>query len=99
MRPRSWPDHDDIIESIRVLRVAYCSARETRTRLALQIRDLIVTAPPTLRESLPNKTADRVTQCAKFRPGGARDPHGATRLALTTLSRRCQDRKGDGRAA
>ena len=28
-------DHDDIVESIRVLRVAFCSARETRTRLAL----------------------------------------------------------------
>lgn len=84
-------DHEDIVESIRVLRVAYCSARETRTRLALQIRDLIVTAPPTLRESLPNKTADRVAQCAKFRPGSARDPHEATRLALKTLSRRYQD--------
>jgi transposase len=84
-------DHDDIVESIRVLRVAYCSARDTRTRLALQIRDLIVTAPATLRESMPAKTADRVAQCAKFRPGDLRDPHEATRLALKTLSRRYQD--------
>jgi transposase len=84
-------DHDDIVESIRVLRVAYCSARETRTRLALQIRDLIVTAPTTLRESMPAKTADRVAQCAKFRPASARDPLEATRLALKTLARRYQD--------
>lgn len=84
-------DHDDIVESIRVLRVAYCSARETRTRLALQIRDLIVTAPAALRESLPNKTADRVALCARFRPGDVRDPLEATRLALKTLSRRYQD--------
>jgi transposase len=85
-------DHDDdIVESIRVLRVAFCSARDTRTRLALQIRDLIVTAPATLRESMPTKTADRVTHCAKFRPGAARDPLEATRLALKTLSRRYQD--------
>lgn len=84
-------DHDDIVESIRVLRVAFCSARDTRTRLALQIRDLIVTAPAVLRESMPAKTADRVTHCAKFRPGSLRDPHEATRLALKTLSRRYQD--------
>jgi transposase len=79
-------DHDDLVESIRVLRVAFCSARDTRTRLALQIRDIIVTAP-----SMPAKTADRVTQCAKLRPGDVRDPYEATRLALKTLSRRYQD--------
>ena len=86
-----WPDHDDVVESIRVLRVAFCSARDTRTRLALQIRDLIVTAPAALRESMPAKTADRVAHCAKFRPGNVRSPHEATRLALKTLSRRYQD--------
>ena len=83
--------HDDIVESIRVLRVAFCSARDTRTRLALQIRDLIVTAPATLRETMPGATAARVAQCARFRPGNVRDPHEATRLALKTLSRRYQD--------
>ena len=84
-------DHDDVVESIRVLRVAFCSARDTRTRLALQTRDLIVTAPAALRESMPAKTADRVAHCAKFRPGNVRSPHEATRLALKTLSRRYQD--------
>jgi transposase len=84
-------DHDDIVESIRVLRVAFCSARDTRTRLALQIRDLIVTAPAGLRESMPATTADRVAHCAKLRPGNVRSPHEATRLALKTLSRRYQD--------
>jgi len=84
-------DHDDIVESIRVLRVAFCSARDTRTRLALQIRDLIVTAPCALRESMPAKTADRVAHCAKFRPTDVRDPHEATRMALKTLSRRYEN--------
>ena len=84
-------DHDDIVESIRVLRVAFCSARDTRTRLALQIRDLIVSAPASLRESMPARTVDRVVHCAKFRPGDVRSPHEATRLALRTLSRRYQD--------
>ena len=81
-------DHADIVESIRVLRIAYCSARDTRTRLALQIRDLIVTAPAALRESMPTSTVDRVAHCAKFRPADIRDPHEATRMALKTLSRR-----------
>ncbi|HEY5110892.1 MAG TPA: transposase, partial [Acidimicrobiales bacterium] len=61
------------------------------TRLALQIRDLIITAPAVLRESIPAKTADRVAHCAKFRPGNVRSPHEATRQALKTLSRRYQD--------
>ncbi|MDA8381366.1 MAG: transposase, partial [Actinomycetota bacterium] len=71
-----------------MLRIAYCSARDTRTRLALQIRDLIVTAPAALRESMPTRTVDRVAHCAKFRPPDIRDPHEATRMALKTLSRR-----------
>ena len=74
-----------------MLRVAFCSARDTRTRLALQIRDLIVTAPATLRESMPAKTADRVAHCAGFRPKDPREPLEATRLALKTLSRRYQE--------
>jgi transposase len=83
--------HDDSVESIRVLRIAFCSARDTRTRLALQIRDLIITAPAVLRESMPAKTAERVAHCAGFRPRDPRDPLEATRLALKTLSRRYQD--------
>jgi transposase len=83
--------HDDSVESIRVLRIAFCSARDTRTRLALQIRDLIVTAPAALRESMPSRTKERVVHCAGFRPKDPRDPLEATRLALKTLSRRYQD--------
>jgi transposase len=83
--------HDDSVESIRVLRIAFCSARDTRTRLALQIRDLIVTAPAALRESMPLRTKERVVHCAGFRPKDPRDPLESTRLALKTLSRRYQD--------
>ena len=83
--------HDDIVESIRVLRIAFYSARDTKTRLSLQFRELVVTAPAMLRESMPTSTADGVAHCAKFRPGHVRSPHGATRLALKTLSRRYQD--------
>jgi len=40
--PKSY---ESIIESIRALRVAFTSARNSRTRVTLRIRDLIVTAP------------------------------------------------------
>jgi transposase len=81
---------DGIIESIRVLRVAFTSARNSRTRVALQIRDLIVTAPDQLRESLGSlTTAQRVALCARFRLGGDfAEPLEATKLALRTSARR-----------
>jgi transposase len=81
---------DGIIESIRVLRVAFTSARDARTRVALQIRDLIVTAPEPLREVLgPLETAHRVTHCAHLRLGAdASDSLEGTKLALRTLARR-----------
>ena len=49
MTPKS---HDGIVESIWALRVAFTSARNSRTRVANQIRDLIITAPDQLREVL-----------------------------------------------
>jgi hypothetical protein len=56
-----------LVESIRVLRVAFTSARDSRTRVALQIRDLIVTAPDQLRTVLgPLSTAERVARAARF---------------------------------
>lgn len=81
---------DGIIESIRVLRVAFTSARNSRTRVALQIRDLIVTAPEELREALGSlSTAQRVTRCARLRlSGDIVEPLEATKLALRTLARR-----------
>jgi transposase len=81
--------HDSIVESIRALRVAFTSARNSRTRVALQIRDLIVTAPAQLRADIePLTTGQRVTRCARYRPGDPADPREATKLALRSLSRR-----------
>jgi transposase len=80
---------DNLVESIRVLRVAFTSARNSRTRVALQIRDLILTAPDQLRGVLgPLNTARRVERCARLRPGQPTDPAEATKLALRTLARR-----------
>jgi transposase len=58
--------------------------------VALQIRDLIVTAPDQLRSVLgPLSTNERVARCARFRVrGDLADPGEASRLALRTLARR-----------
>jgi transposase len=79
-----------IVESIRVLRVAFTSARNSRTRVALQIRDLIVTAPDALRAVLgPLGTAERVARCARLQcTDDVGDPLVGTKLALRTLARR-----------
>jgi len=81
-----------LVTSIRPLRVAFTSARNSRTRVALQIRDLIVTAPDELRAILgPLRTAERVARCARFHcDGDIGDPLVGTKLALRTLARRYQ---------
>jgi len=82
-------EHDAIIESIRVIRVAFTSARHSRTRVSNQIRDLIVTAPEQLRSILGGlATAERVGLCSRFRPGDPSDCLEANKLALRTLAKR-----------
>jgi transposase len=83
---------DGIVESVRVIRVAFCSARAHRTQVSNQMRDLILTAPDQLRCDLePMNAAQRVQRCVRFRPGELADPLEGTRLALRTLARRYQD--------
>ncbi len=79
---------DGIVESIRVLRVAFCSARATRTRIANQIRDLIVTAPDSLRSRLePLETDERAAQCSRFQlTGDTANPAEAIKVALKSLA-------------
>jgi transposase len=80
---------NDIVESIRVLRIAFTSARNSRTRVALQIRDLIITAPGQLRAVLgPLSTTERVARCTRLRPGDPTSSLEGTKLALRTLARR-----------
>ena len=83
--------NDGIVESIRALRVALCSTRAHRTRIANQIRDLTNTAPEPLRQQLePLSTPQRVQRCALFRPGDLTDPTDATKASLRTLARQHQ---------
>lgn len=84
--------HDGIVESIRVLRIAFCSTRNARTRVANQLRDLVLTAPESLRHRLDGlDTAARVQRAAGLRPGAdLSDPAEATKAAMRALARQHQ---------
>jgi transposase len=80
-----------IVESIRVLRHTRASAVKSRTQAALQLRNLILTAPDQLREPLTGLTTKQaVARCARMRRSERLDAVAATRKALLTLARRWQ---------
>lgn len=80
---------DGQVEGLRALRIARRSARKARTQTALQIRDLILTAPDGLRDQLQTlETPDRAKRCARFRCGDPTDPTQAIKRALRILGRR-----------
>ena len=82
---------DGIVESIRVLRNARASAVKARTQAILHIKNLVVTAPDELRESLSSLTNKQlVTRCARMHRSPRRDTLAATRCALRSLARRHQ---------
>jgi transposase len=82
---------DGIVESIRVLRNTRASAIKARTQAILHIKNLIVTAPDELRESLSGMTNRQlVKRCARMRRSARRDSLSATRHALRSLARRHQ---------
>jgi transposase len=91
-------DTTTIVEAIRVLRIARTGAVKSRTAAYNQLKDLIITAPDALRESLRGKTLQRVaSECARLRPELARlaDPTQATKLALRTIVLRVADLNGE----
>jgi transposase len=82
---------DGIVESIRVLRNTRASAVKARTQAILHIKNLLVTAPDELRETLSALTTKQlVTRCARMHRSPRRDALGATRYALRSLARRHQ---------
>lgn len=90
-------DNSGIVEAIRVMRLAFCSTRVARVRVAHQIRDLVVTAGDQLRHELETlETSQRVERCARFRPvGDLGDPDLATKTALRTLARQYETLTAD----
>jgi transposase len=82
---------DGVVEAIRVLRHTRASAIKARTQAALLLRNIVVTAPDELRESLAGLTTKQlVARCARFHRPPRLDAAGATRKALRSLARRWQ---------
>jgi len=80
---------DGIVEAIRALRVPLRSAVKARTQAINQARQLLVTAPESVRAPLRNRSwLDLARACAKLRPADLSDPAGATKAALRHLGRR-----------
>ena len=80
-----------IVEAIRVLRITRRGAVKARTQTTNQLRSLLVTAPPEVRERFTGlKTPALVRACAKIRIAGSdlSDPARAVRVALRRLARR-----------
>ena len=78
-----------LVEMIRMARNARSSAMKSRTIAMNQIKALIVTAPPQLRDTLSELTTMRlITACCAFRPGQADTTSAAVRRTLRHLARR-----------
>ena len=72
-----------------MLRIAWTGAVKSRTAAFNQLKDLIITAADSLRETLRDKTLHRVAvESARLRPDTSRlaDPTQATKLALRTIA-------------
>jgi len=83
---------DGRVEAIRALRVARSSAVKARSQATNQIKALIISGPPELREQLRHlPTAKIIASCARLRPGHQLgDPAQATKTALRRLAPRHQ---------
>jgi transposase len=83
---------DGRVEAIRALRVARSSAVKARSQATNQIKALVISGPPELRERLRHlPTAKIIASCARLRPGHQLgDPEQATKTALRRLARRHQ---------
>lgn len=81
--------HDGIIESIRVLLVAYLSARGSADRVGGQLRSLIITAPEAIRVEFVGLSTHAIAdRASRLRPGDDRvDVTCATKTSLRILAR------------
>lgn len=84
-------DSTGAVEAIRTLKIARDSAVKARSSALVQLRDVLVTAPSELRESMKSKTLrGKASECARLRPDRTRvhEPLHAAKTALRTLARR-----------
>lgn len=87
-------DTTGLVEAIRVIRITRDSAVKSRTKALNQIKDLRITLPTTLRDSLAGMTLTQLAKhAAGFRPDRTRlsDPEQAGKLALKRLGNRVID--------
>ena len=67
---------DGVVEMIRQLKIARETAGKARTAAMVTLKQIVVNAPPHLREALHALTDHRLlTRCAALRPGPARHAH------------------------
>ncbi len=80
---------DGNVESMRVLRVARSSARKGRTQALNQMRNLVSTAPESIRAELRGLSVFHLLERAStYRPGAKRDIVSLTKFSLRMLARR-----------
>jgi transposase len=80
---------DDLVEAIRVLRVARGTAMRARTQTINALKALVVTAPDQLRAGLRNLSRARLAAVtARFRPPPPIDAASANRWAMRSLGQR-----------
>jgi transposase len=80
---------DGNVESMRVLRVARSSARKGRTQALNQMRNLVSTAPESIRAELRGLNVFNLLERAStYRPGSKRDIVSLTKFSLRMLARR-----------
>ena len=86
-------DTTGLVEAIRVIRLARDSAVRNRTKALNQLKDLRITAPAQLRDSLESLSLPQLARlAASFRPDRSRlvDPTQASKLAMKRLGIRVQ---------
>ncbi len=82
-------DGDDVVETIRILKLTRDSAVKAQTQATNQIKSVLVTAPTELRESLTGLgLVALLERCAALRPGQPITPVSAAKHALRLLARR-----------
>ncbi len=93
------PKHrDGVVEAIRALRVARGGALKARTASLNQLRSLVGTAPEELRAGLRELgPIALVRTCSRFRVASSQthEPPTATKLALRSVARRCEQLTGE----
>jgi len=87
---------DDVVEMIRVLRVARSSANKARTQAINVLRGLVVTAPPELRDRLGGlSSVTLIHTAARLRPGPQHSVVARTKMAMRCVAQRGEALDGE----